>query len=501
MRAMLWRSISFCIVISGISNFLTSAQDDPTVFPTRSPTFVPTFNSFIDKVRSSKTYKVRNLYAWVGLLFDKIVVLGNPTLGGGSTQLAESGFATEDVTEVVDGYGAYAARRASTGGIFAWGTPSAIRGMEQLVGVPVEPGSLVGNEDAFAAIETGTGRVVAMGNVENGGDVSSLNTPYAVALSQDIVNITASAASFAGLTSNRTVYTWGNTFTGGGVSSSDTASTLQNVELIVSTRGAFACLLEGGQVVTFGDKISGGDSSAVAQNLTQRIAHIVGAKSVFAAFTYDLGLVTWGVAERGGDSSAVAHLLQRDVMYVTYTDFAFAALKTDGSVVTWGDSLFGGDSAAVQDQLVDVTHIYSNGRAFVALTEGGSLVAWGEADSGGVIPPDLVSTFEDLRNNHGVGIKEVLATRRRAFLARMEDDTAYVWGHPAQGGDAGPVVNPLLRNASSPILAVCGNEVAFAALNTQGQLFLWGHETALGQTGGFIFPASSANFVHTRVLC
>ena len=65
------------------------------------------------------------------------------------------------------------------------------------------------------------------------------------------------------------------------------------------------------------------------------------------------------------------------VTSVTRNDRAIAALKADGSVVAWGNSTAGGDCTKIQDQLVDVQHIYSTTNAFAALKADGSVVSWG----------------------------------------------------------------------------------------------------------------------------
>jgi len=49
------------------------------------------------------------------------------------------------------------------------------------------------------------------------------------------------------------------------------------------------------------------------------------------------------------------------------TDGAFAALKNDGSVVTWGNRYGGGNSNNVENQLQNITMIYSSGNAFAAI--------------------------------------------------------------------------------------------------------------------------------------
>ena len=54
-----------------------------------------------------------------------------------------------------------------------------------------------------------------------------------------------------------------------------------------------------------------------------------------------------------------------------------AELKADGTVACTGLPHAGGDCHAIQDQLVDVQHIYATGTAFAALKADGGVVSWG----------------------------------------------------------------------------------------------------------------------------
>ena len=59
---------------------------------------------------------------------------------------------------------------------------------------------------------------------------------------------------------------------------------------------------------------------------------------------------------------------------------ATAILKPDGHVVAEGDEQQGGDRSAVQNQLIDVQHLYTTQAAFAAMKADGSVLAWGEVD-------------------------------------------------------------------------------------------------------------------------
>lgn len=91
------------------------------------------------------------------------------------------------------------------------------------------------------------------------------------------------------------------------------------------------------------------DCSEVRDQL-HGVREISGTYSAFAAILDGGTVVTWGDARCGGDSSGVQDQL-RGVRLVQASLGAFAALLEDGSVVTWGDSEHGADSSQVQHQL------------------------------------------------------------------------------------------------------------------------------------------------------
>jgi alpha-tubulin suppressor-like RCC1 family protein len=71
-------------------------------------------------------------------------------------------------------------------------------------------------------------------------------------LTSNIVSITANWNAFAALKSDGTVYSWGNKYSGGGVSS-HTMSSLRNVRSLTATHGAFAALRTDGSVFSWGE--------------------------------------------------------------------------------------------------------------------------------------------------------------------------------------------------------------------------------------------------------
>ncbi|CAE7613302.1 unnamed protein product [Symbiodinium natans] len=120
-----------------------------------------------------------------------------------------------------------------------------------------------------------------------------------------------------------------------------------------------------------------GDSiTAVAQ----RASIAATGSSAFAAILAGGMVLTWGNPMRGGDSSEVQHRL-RNVQKISATRAAFAALLADETVVTWGDSAAGG-----LDRLKMVQQISSTERAFAAILADGQVLTWGDPRTGGSAP-------------------------------------------------------------------------------------------------------------------
>ena len=95
---------------------------------------------------------------------------------------------------------------------------------------------------------------------------------------------------------------------------------------------------------------SGGDSSAVRDQL-KGVQHIQATHMAFAAILEGRSLITWGHADYGGDSSAVRDQL-KGVQQIQAAVGAFAAILEDG-VVTWGDANYGGSSGSAQGCAAD----------------------------------------------------------------------------------------------------------------------------------------------------
>mmetsp|Transcript_11673 Transcript_11673/g.19178 ORF Transcript_11673/g.19178 Transcript_11673/m.19178 type:complete len:413 (-) Transcript_11673:454-1692(-) len=374
--------------------------------------------------------------------------------------------------EIVASRTAYAAR-TTNGSIIAWGVAAAYAGADVYSAPAVPIHTLVGNQGAFAGID-GNGGVVAFGGSGNGNNVTE--SGYLQQLSSNVTSIVASAAAFAALKTDGSVYAWGNTYTAAGVSSESNPE-LMNVIQVAATRTAFAALLSSGKVVTWGSSYNGGDSSGVALALQSDVVYVLGLPGAFVAFKDNYRIVVWGHPDSGGDASSVsAQLSDTPIASIAYTSGAMIAVTRNGSVISWGKADRGGDVSAVQSQLANVTAVVGNKMAFAAISGDGGVVAWGEAVSGGAIPAALTGSLSQ-------DVVSIRATNR-AFAALKSTGEVVVWGVSFYGGSLEGSSGNLASHLSSGVTLLCSNEAAFTAIKAgEGRAVAWGHSSSIPFAG------------------
>jgi hypothetical protein len=411
---------------------------------------------------SSKSYQVRNGFSFAALTSTGAVLYW----AGDGTMAVQSAVPSGATAAAVNRHAV--AALTSSGDVRAAGIAGYIRGYEAYQSGGADLVAIVGNEGAFAGITT-AGGVVVFGGLGNGNNLS--DSGFTAQLASGVIAVVAAAASFTALKADGTVFTWGNKYCGGGVSSL-TRTDLQDIVKVFATRTAFAGLTATGKVLTWGDRNDGGDSSAVSARLQSDVFHIVSTESVFVAMKIDQSVVLWGNPWFGGDASTAAAQLAADVTFVAHSTAAFAALREDGSVVTWGKAASGGDSSAAQPHLVGVKTIVSNFYAFTAITTQGTVVAWGDLAEGGEISADVQTALS-------AGVIEVFSTNRAFAALKGATGELVLWGNPYHGGDAGAAAAYL----SSGVRTVCGNDAAFTAFLQDGRAVAWGHGTSVPQPG------------------
>ncbi|CAE7939191.1 Trmt10a, partial [Symbiodinium necroappetens] len=190
------------------------------------------------------------------------------------------------------------------------------------------------------------------------------------------------------------VVAWGDVNQGGDIGAA--AEDLVDVCQIEATSSAFAALRSDGVVIPWGEATSGGDPGPFEGVLRRGgFCDIQGSGKAFAAIHREDGsVVTWGSCEGGCE--------QHRVQSIAATSFSFAALRIDGSVEAWGNHRYGGalDLKKIED-LQEVVQLCGNGGAFAALRSDGRVVVWGHPDYGGEEDCSNLTDVRELRATYG----------------------------------------------------------------------------------------------------
>jgi len=224
-------------------------------------------------------------------------------------------------------------------------------------------------------------------------------------LTSNVAKIFANDSSFAALTTDGGVLTWGDSTSGGATYYNDYLSGAftdvsqqlsSGVKEVFSTGSAFAALKQDGSVITWGENISGGSPTDIQDNadrpvdLQGAVMKIAGTSSAFAALKSNGSVVCWG--DSGGSPYfytnsiytnpftvpvGVSNDLAGGIQSLIGNIGAFAALKSNGSVVHWGDLITPQSSNGINN---GVARVFSSSVAFAALKSNGSVIAWGDTN-------------------------------------------------------------------------------------------------------------------------
>lgn len=341
------------------------------------------------------------------------------------------------------------------------------------------------------------GDVITFGDKRNGGDSTSVASDL-----RNVIKIVGSKYSFAAVTSSGRIVCWGGSIG----RQNSTKAMLTNTfasqySTIIANDNAFAMLVDGGKVHTFGDPKFGGDlnqeSQVVQDFLSSGVWQLAANSRAFAAVKSDGSTLIWGNSKAGGGflslndrpsartefmfSNKMSFALMehnKDVYTVGHakyggghhttksyvkgmaaTSCAFAAFYGDGTLETWGNSEYGGSTGSMQFSAVE--SIVSTDTAFAALTYTGRVFAWGDTASGALYAPvkNLTNVVSIQGNN-------------AAFAAIDSDGAAYAWGDDDSGGSIPPSLSYVL---SSGVQEISHTWRAFAALKRDGTVHAWGN--------------------------
>jgi len=410
------------------------------------------------------------------------------------------------------------------------------------------------NLGAFSALRE-DGRVFVWGNSGSGGDatfylrdlknVRSLSeAPYRTGLSFTVIYESGSILSYGGsevigadsssveylltntdrvfhngfsnigLTTDNRLVGWGSQLYGGETRlylSSSLKTMHQNI-------GAYAALLENGDVVTFGSSIYGGEVSSSLQSSLMNVKDITASDTGFAALRQDGSVITWpedsgvnspdaddlprltnvkkivygrnyvAIREDGelviwpalvgevqlinGELMTQEDLLQmqENVIDVVANQSAYAVIFENRSVKVFGLNDYGADDEDVASELVNVKSVVALNNtvtgAFAALRYDGTVVTWGmgPAANSASVASDLVNVEKIFHNDY-------------AFAAIRSDGSVVTWGDNARGGDSSTVQSDL-----TGVQTIYATDEAFAALKNDGSVVTWGNPRAGGDS-------------------
>jgi len=326
---------------------------------------------------------------------------------------------------------------------------------------------------AFAAL-LNDGSVVAWGNSSVGGKILLSRQKCCFSWKKkcpDIKNVKmifSTNGAFAALLNDGDVVAWGNENSGGKIPD-DIQPRLQNVETIFTTCYAFTALLNDGSVLAWGSPKYGGKIPDDIQPRLQNVKKIFSTFGAFTALLDDGKVLAWGDQYYGGQIPDDIQPQLQNVKIIYSTDAAFAALLNDGNILSWGDHNYGGEIPDnLKSQLQNVKIISSTQRAFAALLNDGSVLAWGDEDIGGQIPDDIQMRLQNVK---------IIFSTTRAFAALLNDGTVLAWGYENYGGKIPDNTKTQLKNVETIFAA----RYAFAALLDNGNVLAWGHQNYGGK--------------------
>ena len=356
------------------------------------------------------------------------------------------------------------------GNVIAWGDEVSYIPYELQNNIVVAVYSIT--EGIFMALTT-DGKLVKFGDSDY---TNTLSVPYNLS-SGGVVAVYSTQGAFAALKSDGGVVAWGN-LNGGNINNPNYNSNTSGVVAIRCTERAFAALKSDGNVFAWGDSNYGGNinNPTYYYGGINSVITVYSTNGAFAALKTDGSIATWGDPNKGGGLVTASNIIA-----VYSTSEAFAALNNAGGVITWGSASNGGDSSFVSGGNLDaVIAIYSNSYAFAALKMDGSVVAWGASNTGGSLYFTNLTNYSttSVVGNLGSGVVAI-CSNELAFAALKTDGSVVMWG-------SGWALPTSVSSANSGVVAVYATQYAFAALKSNGSVVAWGSSGygTYGEQGG-----------------
>ncbi len=188
--------------------------------------------------------------------------------------------------------------------------------------------------------------------------------------SWDIIQIEASNQFSAALSSDGTLYLWGNT----NMADIKLRSQYQgNIAKVALTANEYICLMKDGTVAYTGYKDKGSPFAAIPAGLEGKtVVDIAATSGSMAALTSDGEVFVWG-SSTAGEKNVPAFSGKPVAIYGGR--YHYDALMEDGSVVAWGNNKY--HQVDVPGGLSGITKIYTGNFANYALDASGAVHTWG----------------------------------------------------------------------------------------------------------------------------
>lgn len=277
--------------------------------------------------------------------------------------------------------------------------------------------------------------------------------------------------------------------------------THDNIKKVYSNNGAFAALTNNGNVIVWGNPNSGGFSPFIDgiglvhdnnNNLLSNVIEIYHTDESFAALKSDGTIFSWGAINMNNHYVLVDQNKLSNVKNIYATSDSYAALLNDGTVFVWG----GDTTYYIYDginKLSNVNKIYCTDKAFAAKLNNGRVFVWGDKQYGGsYIYNDNTKKGYVYENDNTTLLTNVIKifSTDQAFAALKYDGSIFVWGHPNFGGsnvinqeiyygyiyDGDGKFNVNGNNIITGIKKIYSTNYAFAAVDSDGAVFIWGNE-------------------------
>lgn len=365
-----------------------------------------------------------------------------------------------DATGGLFSYGAMAARLDS-GRVVAWGASDSGGDTSSTIDTMNDITALTAGRQTFAARRF-SGSVIAWGKGDTGGDV-----PGSIAQLLDVADVSSTAGAFAARRLSGSVVAWGSRSYGSRVP--DDIASYTDIVDVVGSEAAFTVLHGApgkGRVIAWG---SSGDGGSVPADIASfdDIVEVVASNHAFAALRANGSVLAWGNSNSGGRIPTEIAVLD-NVVELVATRRAFAARLSTGHVVAWGDSNYGGKVSDAVAGLTDAVEISASSWAFTVRRATGHVLGWGNGSYGASIPPGILALDD---------IVQVVGSEG-AFAALRRNGQVVTWGQSHWGGDSGDVQGQLVE-----VRAVYAGAMAFAALRADRQVVTWGDRKKGGDSG------------------